>query len=107
LDRAEPALGALLAGDDVDDSGCAVGLELGGRRGEDLDAFDVLGRDRLQIIPAAVPDNCVDGLPSMRINTLVSPRSETMPSGSTSTDGITLKISLRLPKVLCTSDVTW
>src|ERR1700730_15285555 len=59
-----------------------------------------------RLSPAAEPENRVDGLPSIRIKTLLSPRSETLPSGSTSTDGIALSTSLTVPKVACTSSVT-
>src|ERR1700674_1217559 len=59
-----------------------------------------------RLSPAAEPENWVDGLPSIRIKTLLSPRSETLPSGSTSTDGIALSTSLTVPKGACTSSVT-
>jgi hypothetical protein len=59
-----------------------------------------------RLSPAADPWNWVEGLPSIRMSTLVSPRNDTMPSGSTSTEGMVLRMSLRLPKVACASSVT-
>ena len=53
--------------------------------------------------PAFEPDSSAEGFPSMRMRTLLSPRSETMPSGSTSTEGIALKTSPTEPKLACTS----
>ena len=43
------------------------------------------------------------GLPSTRMVTLVSPRSETLPCTSTSTDGMFFSASLIVPVVVCRS----
>src|SRR5260370_38775419 len=53
LRRPGRALRVLLAGDDVNDARGAVGLELRRRSREHLDAFDVPGGNRLQVIPVA------------------------------------------------------
>src|ERR1700730_15866107 len=59
-----------------------------------------------RLSPAAEPENWVDGLPSIRMRTLLSPRNETLPSGATSTDGTAMSTALSLPKAACTSAVT-
>lgn len=67
-------------------------------------SISLAGKD-CRLSPAFEPENSGEGLPSTRIRTLLSPRSETMPSGSTSTDGIAPSTSLKVPKVAWTSVV--
>ena len=53
--------------------------------------------------PAAAPLNWPEGLPSSRIVTLESPRSDTLPCGSTSTEGMLRSASLIEPVVVARS----
>jgi len=56
--------------------------------------------------PRLSPCSMAEGLPSTRIWTLVLPRSETVPSGSTDTDGTLPSASAALPLELLTSLLT-
>ena len=58
------------------------------------------------VAPRLSPVIMADGLPSTRICTLVLPRSETVPSGSTATDGTLFSASDAVPLLLEISDLT-
>ncbi|PMQ08269.1 hypothetical protein JaAD80_27335 [Janthinobacterium sp. AD80] len=59
-----------------------------------------------KVAPRESPCSMADGLPSMRICTLLLPRKDTLPSGSTATEGTLLSASAAVPFVLPTSDLT-
>ncbi|MNN50692.1 hypothetical protein D3C81_1652910 [compost metagenome] len=59
-----------------------------------------------KVAPRESPCSMADGLPSINICTLLLPRRDTEPSGSTATDGTLFKASAAVPLLLPTSDLT-